>query len=208
MTAILLNGFLTGLLLQIAIGPIFFFIVNITLQRTIADGLIAVVAVTLADYLFITLAVMGVGKLLEKPKVKKTLGIISSTILILFGIFMIMPINATNIAATPTVSVDSDYLASFLSTFMLTISSPLTIIFWTSLFATKAIENGYVKKQLIVFGFAAGLATLAFLGFSVGLLALIRTSIPIMLLTVSNSVVGLVLIVYGSVRFVRIQGAE
>lgn len=50
MRSVALKGLITGLILQIAIGPIFFLIVNITLQKTLLDGLSAVVAVTIVDY--------------------------------------------------------------------------------------------------------------------------------------------------------------
>jgi len=33
---IVLDGFLTGLILQIAIGPVFFFILNLILQRSLS----------------------------------------------------------------------------------------------------------------------------------------------------------------------------
>jgi hypothetical protein len=36
------NGVSTGLILQFAIGPVFFFIANLTIQGTILDGLVAV----------------------------------------------------------------------------------------------------------------------------------------------------------------------
>ncbi len=204
MLAIILDGFLTGLILQIAIGPVFFFILNISLQKTIMDGLFAVSAVTLADYIFIALAVLGVGKLLEKPKIKLTLGIISSLVLILFGIIMIISVNPSNQVNSPANLSESAYIASFISAFLLTISSPLTIVFWTSLFAAKAIERGYAQKQLIYFGLAAGLATLVFLGSSVTLLAIMRAKIPVMLLRISNIAVGSLLIFYGVVRLFRI----
>ena len=151
MITIMLSGFLTGLLLQIAIGPVFFFILNISLQKTVIDGLFAVIAVTLVDYIFITLAVLGVGKLLEKPKIKLGLGITSSVVLILFGIIMILSIKQNNFNNISNTFIESDYIASFISAFLLTISSPLTIVFWTSLFAARAIEKGYTKKQLISF---------------------------------------------------------
>ena len=204
MLAIILDGFLTGLILQIAIGPVFFFILNISLQKTIMDGLFAVSAVTLADYIFIALAVLGVGKLLQKPKIKLTLGIISSLVLILFGIIMIISVNPSNQVNSPANLSESSYIASFISAFLLTISSPLTIVFWTSLFAAKAIERGYAQKQLIYFGLAAGLATLVFLGSSVTLLAIMRAKIPVMLLRISNIAVGSLLIFYGVVRLFRI----
>jgi threonine/homoserine/homoserine lactone efflux protein len=208
MTSILLNGFLTGLLLQIAIGPVFFFILNLSLQRTLIDGLIAVIAVTIVDYLFIVLAVLGVGKLLEKPKMKIILGITSSIVLILFGIAMMLSIKQAELGNISNTSIESDYMMSFVSTFFLTISSPLTIVFWTSLFAAKAIEMGYTKRELVFFGISAGAATFIFLGFSVLLFSLFKASIPIMLLQLLNSAVGLLLIAYGLIRLFKIVLGE
>lgn len=204
MVSIMLNGFLTGLLLQIAIGPVFFFILNISLQKTIMDGWFAVVAVTLVDYMFIALAVLGVGKLLEKPRIKLALGITSSIVLILFGIIMMVSINPNSHISIADHTIESTYISSFISAFLLTISSPLTIVFWTSLFAARAIEKGYAKKELICFAAAAGSATLVFLVFAVTLLSTLRTSIPLWLLSLSSKAVGLVLIIYGMIRLVRI----
>jgi len=204
MAAIILNGFLTGLILQIAIGPIFFFILNLSLQRTVIDGLLAVMAVTLADYIFITFAVLGVGKLLEKPKIKFTLGVVSSLVLILFGIIMIVSISPGSQIISHNNLIESNYISSFISAFLLTISSPLTIVFWTSLFAAKAIEKGYTQNQLIFFGIAAGLATLVFLGSAVTLLSIMRTSIPMTLLSVLNIAVGSLLVIYGVIRLCKI----
>lgn len=204
----MLNGFLTGLILQIAIGPVFFYILNLSLQRTVTDGLFAVLAVTIVDYIFIALAVLGVGKLLEKHRIKFILGIISSLVLILFGAIMILSINRSSGISNPNVLVESNYTASFISAFLLTISSPLTIVFWTSLFAAKAIENGYAQMELVFFGAAAGLATLLFLGASVTLLSIFRASIPLTLLGVLNSAVGSLLIIYGTIRLYKIVGIQ
>lgn len=208
MGSILLNGFLTGMVLQIAIGPVFFFILNISLQRTIIDGLFAVMAVTLVDYLFIALAVLGVGKLLEKPKIKFALGIVSAIVLVLFGIVMLLSIRQTGMGSSSHTMFEADYAASFMSAFVLTISSPLTIVFWTSLFAAKAIEKGYAKKELVSFGIAAGFATCVFLGGAMVLFSTISASIPFALLRIANLAVGTLLIVYGVIRLFNIAGVN
>lgn len=204
MISTILSGFLTGLLLQIAIGPVFFFILNIALQKTVIDGLFAVIAVTIVDYIFIALAVLGVGKLLEGDRVKLTLGIMSSVVLILFGIIMIVSNNQGSQISALNNPVESDYVTSFISAFVLTISSPLTIVFWTGLFAARAIEKGYTQNQLFFFGIAAGLATFVFLGSSVFVLSIVRTSIPLTLLRILNAAVGLLLIIYGLVRLFKL----
>ena len=95
---IIKNGFLTGIILQLAIGPVFFFILNLTLQRTILDGLIAVLAVSIVDYFYITLAILGIGHFLENKRVKKIFGIVSSIVLIIFGLIIIKDVIATDIS--------------------------------------------------------------------------------------------------------------
>jgi threonine/homoserine/homoserine lactone efflux protein len=191
------------LLLQLAIGPVFLYILNISLQKTIFDGLAAVLAVTIVDYLYITLAVMGVGILIEKPKTKRWLGIISSIVLVVFGIVMILSaINQNGVDPIHAEDVSSIFI-SFLSVFILTISSPLTIVFWTGLFASKAIEKDYTPKQLIPFGIAAGAATFVFLGASVIMFSFLRAAIPASLLIGLNIAVGAILIIYGIIRLFK-----
>ncbi|HEY4513410.1 MAG TPA: LysE family transporter [Candidatus Paceibacterota bacterium] len=196
------NGLATGLFLQLAVGPVFFFIANLTLQKTIFDGFAAVIGVALADYFYITLAVLGVGKLLEKEKIKKAFGIISSIILVLFGIFIIK--NITGESISNTVEINSISLfSSFISTFLLTISSPLTIVIFTSVFASKVIEYNYNKRELLTFGISTGLATLLFMGVSVVFFSLVKQTIPIALIQTLNIIVGCLLIGYGAMRLVK-----
>jgi len=151
---------------------------------------------------------LGVGTLLEKQRIKGVLGIISSLVLVVLGVMMITSIIKTTIDDPSDAMVTSSYFSSFVSAFLLTLSSPLTNVFWTSLFATKAIEKGYSKKELIPFGFAAGLATLVFLGLSVTLLSMIKASIPMTLIKVLNIIVGALLIIYGIIRLFKTYRKE
>lgn len=197
------NGLLTGLVLQLAIGPVFFFIVNLTIQKTVFDGAAAVIGVTLADYIYIFLAILGIGKLLEHKKIKKVFGIISSIILILFGLMIIKGATQVNIATNITINL-MNVFSSFISVFFLTISSPLTIVMWTSLFATKTIEYNYTKKELFIFGFSTGLVTFIFMGSTVILFSLIKGTIPVFLIQALNLIVGCLLIGYGGLRLKKI----
>ena len=196
------NGLATGLVLQLAIGPVFFFIINLALQRSFFDGLIGVFAVTIVDYFYITLAIFGIGKLLENKKVKKVFGIISSIVLIIFGIFIIKGITSSGIS-TGIITNSTNLLSSFASVFFLTISSPMTIVFFTSIFTAKALEYNYTKKELLVFGFGTGLATFLFMGTSVILFSLIKGSVPILLIQILNLAVGCLLIGYGGIRLFK-----
>ncbi len=193
---------LTGLLLQLAIGPVFFFIIHLTLQRTILYGFIAVGAVTIVDYFYITLAILGVGTLLKKKKIKRTFWIVSSLVLIIFWIYII--INMIGWRFWSNEIVTSSLFSSFTSVFLLTLSSPMTIVFFTSLFATKAIEYGYKKKELFVFGFSTGLATLLFMWTAVIFFSLIKNAVPILLIQILNWIVGCLLMLYWWIRLKKL----
>jgi len=151
------NGLVTGLTLQFAIGPVFFFIMNLTLQKTILDGLVGVVAVTLVDYFYIALAILGISKLFENKRFKKVFGAISSMVLVIFGLFIIEGVARVSTVDVAITTASTNTLSSFVSLLFLTISNPMTIIFFTSLFAAKAVEYNYTKKDLVFFGVGTGL---------------------------------------------------
>lgn len=193
------RGFFTGMMLQLAIGPVFFYIVNLALQKTFLDGLAGTLAVTLVDYLYITFAILGVGRLLEHARFKLVLGRVGPVVLVLFGVSILWGV--LNGGSAPLQGVGaSNIFASFTSVFMLTISSPLTIVFFTSLFTARALEYGYTKKQLALFGAGTGFATFTFMGTAIVLFSMVREKVPFILILGLNAGVGLLLIFYGLSR--------
>jgi threonine/homoserine/homoserine lactone efflux protein len=195
------NGLATGLLIQFAIGPVFFFLMNLTLQKTVWDGLIGVLAVTLADYFYIALALLGIGALLKKENIKKVFGVIGPVVLIIFGIIIIKGIFAEHTSHNSIIN-SKNLASSFISAFVLTILSPMTIVFWTGIFATKTMEYNYKKHELVIFGLSTGLATVLFLGCSVILIFLAKEAVTVPLLAVQtlNFIVGCLLLGYGGIR--------
>ena len=196
------NGLLTGLTLQLAVGPVFLFLVNLTLQKSILDGLAGALAVTTVDLFYISLAILGVGRVLERQSVKRLFGIIGPLVLLIFGIFILRNVLGTELDNAPVV-ISSGPMSSFASVFALTISSPMTIIFFTGIFSTKAIEYRYTRLELWSFGLGAGLAPLLFMGISMIAISFLGNYIPMTLVRLLNMVVGVLLIGYGTVRLFK-----
>jgi len=194
------RGFKTGLILQFAIGPVFIFVMNIAVQHSLSDGIAAVAGVTAADYVYIALSVVGVGKLLENDRIKRALGFIAPAVLLLFGMYMLYSVLFAGSAEN---AVRNNPSSGFLSAFALTISSPLTILFWSGIFASRAVEYGLTRRELAVFAFAAGLATFAFLGCGVLILSSAAAVIPGMVISALNISVAVLLIGYGVLRMIR-----
>ena len=191
------KGLFLGLIIQLAIGPIFFFIVNLSLQKTLLDGLMGVLAATVVTYIYIALSVFGIGKILEEEKFKKIFGIISSIVLIIFGGIIIS--GAINSGDIEIAVNTSNLFASFTSVFLLAISNPLSIVFFTSLFSAKAIEHNYTKNELYFFGFGTGLSTFIFMGGAILLVSFLKEAIPIIVMQILNIAVGVLIIGYGTI---------
>ena len=80
----------------------------------------------------------------ESDLIKVIVGIVSSFVLIIFSIIILKSVfKSLSINYTPTQLTPA---TSFISCFLLTISSPLTIVFWTGIFSAKAIEYKFTKN--------------------------------------------------------------
>ena len=108
-----------------------------------------------------------------------------SAVLIIFGAIIINGVVGTGTTSAISI-VSTSLFSSYSSVFLLTISSPMTIVFFTSIFSAKAIEYNYSKHELLVFGLATGLATFIFMGSSVVLFSLMSESIPLVIIQVLN----------------------
>lgn len=199
---ILLNGLLTGLFLQLAVGPIFFFILSIAVESDLTVAWAAVAGVVLADYIYVALSILGIAKLIDHPKVKRVFGIVSAFVIIAFGAYLLW--SAIRGAQGAIASGDRTAAGAFVSSFLLTIGSPLTLFFWSSIFAVKAIEKNYNKREITVFGIGAGFSTVIFLGATVTIVSVLQASLPDVIVSILNFTVAAVMIGYGLIRLVRI----
>ena len=190
------------MVLQLALGPVFFFIINLTIQRSTVDGLAGMLGALTGDSLYIILSVLGVGSLLNKPAAKTALSMVSAAVLILIGTAILISTLRPAQAAAGAAG-HPEPLGSYLSVLVMTLSNPLTIVFFSSVFSSKAFEHGYDRLQLVWFGLGTATATVLFLSLSVILVAWIRDAISPAIVAGLNGVVGLVLIGYGFKRLLE-----
>lgn len=196
----LFDGFRFGLLLQIAVGPICLYVFETAVTSGILPALSAVLAVGLVDSLYILAAILGIGSIMTRhAETRKIFGIIGSFVLIAFGIMMIYSGLSINAQSLPTFATNkAEHLFSaFIKTFLLTISNPLTIIFWASVFTSKINEKNLKKENLYYFGLGAVFSTIIFLsGISV-LGNIFHVFLPILVLQILNIFVGIIIILFG-----------
>lgn len=194
----ILKGFRFGLLLQFAIGPVCIYIFNTATSGGFFSAEAAVLAATLMDAIFVTLAIMGIGSLLEKDRVKKGLKYFGTVVLIYFGLGTIL--GTFGIKIIPAIAGNSNFhdtSNAFITSFILTASSPLSILFWSGVFATKLSSQGFSKREMKLFGVGAVMATLVFLSVFALVVSLLHPVMNQTIVDVMNVLVGIIIIGFG-----------
>lgn len=194
----LIKGFRFGLLLQIAVGPVCLYVIKTATESGIFPAEAAAAAATLVDALFVTMAIFGVGSLLDKPAIKQGLKRLGVLVLTYFGVGVILGCFGIHIIPSLSGASIANTSGAFLTSFILTASSPLTILFWSGVFATKMTVEGYTRRAMVWFGLGAVLSTWIALGavaLAAGMLHSVMTSEVIRIL---NGIVGVVLLVFAA----------
>ena len=190
-----LEGLKFGMVLQLAVGPMCLMVFNTAKNVNFLVALTLVLAIALVDAFYILLAGLGVSKIMEKENIKKTFKLIGSLVLIIFGLNIIL--NVFNINLIPGLNLKPNTTNIFIQGLILTLSNPITIVFWGSLLTTKIIDDGLKKKELILFSIGLVSSTLIFLTFIAILGTILSNFIPETISIILNIVVGLLIIFFG-----------
>lgn len=189
------GGLKFGMLLQIAVGPMCLMVFNTAKNVGFLVALTLVLAIALVDAFYITLASFGVSKLLEKEKNKKTFKIIGAIVLMIFGVNTIL--NVFNINIIPGLNLKPSSTNVFIQGLVLTLSNPITIVFWGSVLTTKIIDEKMKKNELFIFCIGLVSATLIFLSAVAGLGTVLSSFIPNSISNILNVIVGLLIMFFG-----------
>ncbi len=194
----LLKGFRVGMLLQIAVGPICFYIFHTAATVGFLAAVGGVAGVAIVDTLYIFASLLGVGALIEKhPGIKAALKYVSAAVLILFGLNLVSGILWISFLPGLNLTENAGSCSTFVRLMLITLSNPLTIVFWTGVFSQRVSENALNWHSMALFGLGAVLSTLVFLTVIAALGGLTHTFLSKTVISILNLIVGLVLIAFG-----------
>ncbi len=190
-----MQGLRLGMLLQLSIGPVFVLV----LQTAVGGGFLAaqgaVLGVVVVDALYITAAILGLGTLINKSeRLRGALQYVGAGVLILFGLVTVLGAFGVSVLPKLGLSWGTQGGSAFVKAILLTLSSPLTIVFWAGIFAARMGEDNMEQKQAFVFGAGAVLSTLLFLTVIAAVAGTLKGLISGTLMDVLNGFVGLALI--------------
>lgn len=204
----LFGGIKVGLILSFMIGPIFFALVQTSVEEGFRAGATVALGIWVSDASFVLAVYYGVSYLAEivkAPSFSLILGIAGSILLACFGLVTLLTIPKGLLTGVlPDYKRSSSYLSLFIKGFLINTINPFTVFFWTSLMGTVVIKDGFDAQQASWF-FGGILGTIVATDLLKVILAKkIRYSLrPIHLLWLRR-ISGGALIVFGVVLLLRV----
>jgi threonine/homoserine/homoserine lactone efflux protein len=200
----ILKGFRFGMLLQFTIGPVCMFIFQTAASSGFPAAVTGVAGVAIADALFIAAAILGIGALIEKyPKAQRFMKHFGAAVLVFFGISTAAAVFGISVVPSLRFAASQSTGSVFIKALLLTLSSPLTILFWAGVFSTRLSEERMEGNDMYLFGLGAVLSTLFFLSLVSLLGSLINSFVGPEVISGLNLLVGLLLLAFGLRAFMK-----
>ena len=166
------QGIIPGLILSVAIGPVFFMLITTSLNRGFNKAMILESGIILGDAFCIFLAVAGLQAVLSRDEYQQGLTLAGGIILMIFGFFTWRKAVAEVAEHDEIVAHESD-LKLFWKGFFFNISNPSVVFFWMASVGIAINEFNNETEKVVPY-FAGTLLTVfsvdvlkAFLAFRV-----------------------------------------
>jgi threonine/homoserine/homoserine lactone efflux protein len=192
----LIKGLLFGLLLAFLLGPVFFALLQTSIEKGFRAGLFMAIGVSLSDSFYMFITYTGVAFLSDSSQVKFILGLIGSVIMILFGLFTFLkPVPKRGLRGAHIES--NNYARKIAKGFILNAINPFIFIFWLGVAGMINIKLDYSFNQAFLF-YTGVIAIVLSTDVTKAFLAnRIRDLITPRLMKILNRTVGMALILFG-----------
>lgn len=205
---LILKGIVTGFILSIMIGPVFFVLLETSITRGIKAAVAFDLGVLVNDLLYILIAFFFYNEIadLSKGNDNSVLKLVGGGLFIVYGIYNFnKKVKETRVDAIDVAESKWGYVLLGLKGFLLNLANPMVVFYWFSVM-TLGAENtpdGSSKYSMIVF-----LGTILITFFSFDLLKIIgakklRPLVTKNLLKGLNRLIGIVFVGFGVVLIVQ-----
>ena len=146
----LYKGLLFGLLLSFLLGPVFFALLQTSIEKGFKAGLYMAIGISLSDSLYIFITYTSVSFFSENNQIKFILGLMGAVIMIGFGLFTFLkPVPKRGLRQAHFET--NNYLRKIVKGFLLNGINPFMLIFWLGVAGMITIELHYSFDQAFLF---------------------------------------------------------
>ncbi len=145
-----IEGILPGLILSAAIGPVFFMLVQTSIQRGFRLAMIMEIGIILSDAFCILCAYLGLASIFNNPEYKEVIFIVGSIVLFVFGIVMFMSHKKVNFTVDDELK-KGDKSKLFWKGFLFNISNPSVVFFWMAFVGFTAPQFSEHRAYFVLY---------------------------------------------------------
>lgn len=194
---IVFKGILSGMVLACLIGPVFFTLLQTSIERGFSSGVFVAVGISLSDSFYILISYFGLSKFAEGGEFRHYMAYAGGTILLLFGLYYLF-VKSRKLARVNRSSLENANGWRLVAKgFLINGLSPMVLFFWlaTVSVATSQLGEASDRKALIFF------SSIVLTVFTTDVLKAkladkLRQLITPRLIRIMNVVLGLVMIIF------------
>jgi threonine/homoserine/homoserine lactone efflux protein len=194
----ILNGVISGIVLALLIGPVFFTIMQTSIERGFRSGFFVAVGVSLSDAFYISISYLGIYQLFDNADFREYLAYVGGIVLLAMGFYYLI-VKSRKLAKYDPMKVEAKSPAKLiLKGFIINGLTPMVLIFWIGTVGVATTKLGYVTPREAIPFFASIVITVFTTDVIKAKLAdqLRRVLTPKFVRTL-NFVLGLVLVIFG-----------
>lgn len=150
MVEIILKGISLGLLIALLVGPVFFLLIEVSLNKGFVQALFLAIGIALSDTTFIVLIYSGLAQFSENSTFTRYMGVGGGVILTIFGLFMMFKKAKENKSIEIQIEKKQRF-KYFLKGFILNTLNPSVLFFWVGSVGLISTELGYQTKSVFLF---------------------------------------------------------
>jgi threonine/homoserine/homoserine lactone efflux protein len=157
--AIVLNGIFSGIVLAFLIGPVFFSIIQTSIERGFRSGVFVAMGVSLSDAFYISICYLGVYQLFDRGNFREYLAYFGGIVLLLFGVYYVFIKSRRPVSQDPEKVESKPPLRLVLKGFIINGLSPMVFIFWIGTVVAATTKFNYTSPGKAIPYFAAMVGT-------------------------------------------------
>jgi len=196
---IVFSGIKFGVVLAFLVGPVFFTIIQVSVEKGFWHGVMVTLGVSLSDTIYVAICYFGLIQLINDPQFRMGMGYVGGTILILFGLYHLLIKSRVKTTEEHHLEQKKKPLYRyFLKGFVINGLSPSVLIFWVGAISLASIDYGYTKGSQFLIFFTSLLVTVLVTDILKAYLAgKLRTLVTPRILKIMNIFLGIALAIVG-----------
>jgi threonine/homoserine/homoserine lactone efflux protein len=195
---IIFNGVISGIVLAFLIGPVFFTILQTSIEHGFKNGFFVAVGVSLSDAVYISLCYLGVSQMFDNGNFREYLAYFGGAVLLLFGLYYLLVKSRKSGYYDPEKVLTRNPIRLISKGFIINGLSPMVLIFWLGTVGVATTKFGYATPGRAIPYFASIVGTVFITDVMKAKLAdhLRMTLTPGFIKTL-NIIVGILMLIFG-----------